>query len=215
MATVLPINQGTTGHTETATVQGGFGTEFMVHSGNGVVRASVAFSCLVTPEPGDVVLLSCHGGQNHILSILQRPEQQDMTLAFPANVKMQAKAGNVELTSVNKLALTGAEQTQITSSELDVKAMNTQIYSEQMSVVGDKASSQWREVNSIVGAFSLIAERVTQKLKNSFKMVEGVDQQTSQNLLQTIGKTLSIRSRDAVITARKDVKIDGERIHMG
>lgn len=215
MATILPINQDMTGHTEIATVQGGFGTEFMVHSGNGVIRASVAFSCLVTPEAGDLVLLSCHGGHNHILSILQRPEQQDMTLAFPASVKMQAKSGDLELTSANKLALTAAEQTQITSSEVDVKAVNTKIYSEQMSVVGDKAFTQWREVNSIATAFSLIADRVTQKLKNSFKMVEGVDQQTSQNLLQTIGKTLSIRSRDAVITARKDVKIDGERIHMG
>ena len=62
---------------------------------------------------------------------------------------------------------------------------------------------------------NLVTDRLTQRIKNSFKTVEGLDQQTSLNFLQTIGKTLSIRSRDAVITARKDVKIDGERIHMG
>jgi hypothetical protein len=30
-----------------------------------------------------------------------------------------------------------------------------------------------------------------------------------------VEKVLSIRSRDAVVTARKDLKLDGERIHMG
>jgi hypothetical protein len=215
MAKVLPITPAPQGHTEMATVQGGLGREFMVHGSMGVISVSLSFSCLVSPEAGDRVLLSCCAGQSHILAIIERPNQDDMKLAFPGNVAFQAKEGSIDLLTSQRLSLTSAQAIKVTSAEFSMNSLKMNVHSEEATVSGGKATSQWREVTSIATSFNLIVDSLTQRLKNSFKMVQGVDQQSSQNLLQTIGKTFSVRARDTVIIARKDVKIDGERIHMG
>ena len=219
MANVLPINQQATAknvtQNELATIQGGFGNDYMVLSERGVFRANKAYSCLVQPLPGDKVLISSNGNEHYVLAIIERPETNNMTLAFPGDVALEAKVGAINLISSEQISLTSASKTQLTSSEIGVTTAKMNIQANECSVMGDKAVSRWREINAFSSAMNLVTERLTQRIKNSFKTVEGLDQQTSLNFLQTIGKTLSIRSRDAVITARKDVKIDGERIHMG
>jgi len=214
MANLLPQHHNN-GQTELAIVQGGFGREFMVQCERGVLRATLAFSCLVTPEAGDKVLINNSGKDNHILAIIERPQNQDMKLAFPGNIAMEAKAGDINLTTTQQLNLTSAKKTQLTSTTLAISSLDAKVHAAKLSVSGDSVVSHWREVNSITSAMNLIVDRLTQRIKNSFKLVDGVDQQKSQNYMQTVEKTLSSRSRDAVITARKDVKIDGERIHMG
>ena len=111
--------------------------------------------------------------------------------------------------------LTSANKTQIVSSELAVTTVKANIKATELSVSGEKVLSQWREVNSVSEAFNFVADRFVQRVKNSFKSVEGVDQINSKNYVQNVAETASIRSKNAVITARKDMKIDGERIHMG
>lgn len=209
------IQSASAGHTEIAIVQGGFGRDFMVHSERGVLRATLAFSCLVTPEAGDRVLINACLNESHIIAIIERKHANDMKLAFPGNVAMEAKAGDINLTTANKISLTSAQSTQISSATLAVNVLNANVRAEKLSISGDSVTSQWRDVTSISDAMNLIVERMSQRFKNSFKQVEGVEQKNSQNYLQNVNQTLSVRSRDAVITARKDVKIDGERIHMG
>lgn len=214
MVQVLTSNNSM-GHTELAIVQGGFGREYMVHGAQGVVRATLAFSCLVTPEAGDKVLINVAGKENHILAIVERPQSNDMKLGFSGNVSMEAASGDIKLTAAKSVSVVSGEQATIASADLKVSALKTQIHSDKMAVSGDELNSQWREITSVSQAVNMIVDRLTQRLKNCFKRVEGVEQKTSQNYLQTIDKTMSIRSRDAMVTARKDVKIDGERIHMG
>ncbi len=46
-------------------------------------------------------------------------------------------------------------------------------------------------------------------------MIEGVDQTKAGDVLTTIKNLFSLRSRQSAILAKKDIKIDAERIHMG
>jgi hypothetical protein len=170
---------------------------------------------LVAPQQGDRVLLSRSHSENHILAIIERPNANDMAIAFPGNVSMTASAGSINIASQHKLALTSAEKTLVTAPVLGISSLKTTLLSKELAVEGDTFTSQWRQVNSIAKVFHLLTDTLTQRIKNSFKVVEGVDQQSSQNHIQTVDKTMTLRSRDAVITARKDMKIDGERIHMG
>lgn len=215
MNNVLPITQTNEQGSEIATVQGGFNREFMVQSNRGVFKAKQAFSCLVTPEAGDKVLVNQCQQQSYIIAIVERPNNNDATVAFAGNAKLEAPNGDIQLTSSGTINLTSAQQTQITTSELTLHSVNTKVTSENIAVTGDKLTSHWQQANFITKALNLVTESLTQRIKNSFKTVEGIEQKKSLNYLQSVDKTLSIRSRDSVITARKDVKIDGERIHMG
>ena len=46
-------------------------------------------------------------------------------------------------------------------------------------------------------------------------LVEGVDQLKTRDSLHTIDNLYSVRSKQAAILAKKDIKMDAERIHMG
>jgi hypothetical protein len=216
MANVLPIHQKETRtENEIATIQGGFANDYMVLSERGVFRANTVYSCLVQPIPGDKVLIANIADEHYILAIIERPDTNNMTLSFPGDVDFETMSGALKLTSGKQMSLTSAKKIQYTSTEIGINTASMKVQANECSVIGDKALSQWREVNSFSSVMNLVTEHLTQRIKNSFKTVDGLEQQSSLNFLQTIGKTLSIRSRDAVITARKDVKIDGERIHMG
>ncbi len=215
MAKVSALTSHQQGYTQTALVQGGEGRQFMVLAEQGIMSASLAFSCLVAPEAGDKVLLNHTGKENHILAILSRPTVNDMTLSFPGSVTLESKSGQVSVTASEGVKVASAKDLQLTSARLSLTAIEANVHATNLNVSGDKVVSHWREVKSVSNALHMVVDSVTQKFKNSFRMVEGVDQQTSTNFLQTIKKTLSIRSHHAVITARKDIKIDGERIHMG
>jgi hypothetical protein len=47
------------------------------------------------------------------------------------------------------------------------------------------------------------------------RIVEGVETLSIGNLIQHIRQNYTSHSHQTVITARKDMRIDGERIHMG
>ena len=215
MASVLPITPQHCDFTQTATVQGSSAHTYQVVIDQGIVDAQLAFSCLVKPQAGDIVLLNCGEETHYILAILSRPSSANMALNFPGDIALQANNGNIRIASKDKLLLASGGKTQIVNTELDVTSAHTKVHTDQLSISGDKAVCHWREVRSIANAVHWVADHITQKFKNSVKLVEGTDQQSSGNVLQTIKKSLTLRANHAVITAQKDIKIDGKRIHMG
>ena len=79
-----------------ATVKSIANTGILIDTGLIVVRAQQAFSCLVSPQIGDVVLVNRQADEFYILAILQRPSKQDMQLAFPADVQIQVANGQCD-----------------------------------------------------------------------------------------------------------------------
>jgi hypothetical protein len=54
--------------------------------------AQTAFSCLVQPMPGDLALCTrTETGMSYILGIIERPEEQHMTISFPGDATMLSK----------------------------------------------------------------------------------------------------------------------------
>jgi hypothetical protein len=60
-----------------------------------------------------------------------------------------------------------------------------------------------------------VAKQITQKTDMLLRWVEGVETLSIGNLIQNVRQNYTSHSQQAVITASKDMRIDGERIHMG
>ena len=204
-----------TGTTEHAKVQGGFNRDFMVQSERGVYRAKLAFSCFVMPQAGDTVLVNIDEKQSHIIAIIERPGAQHAIMSFPADMTMESKKGNVSITSHNKVNITSAEETSLLSNRLSVTSNDAQIYSDKMQVTGKNLKTHWQSIHTFAELITTATDKLVQTIKNSFSNTSGVEQKASKNYLQNVSSTTSIHSQHAVITAKKDMKIDGERIHMG
>lgn len=110
---VIPLREQTPMPVQNARVVSVADKQMMVRLNGTTQAAQVAFSCLIKPEPGDSVLCTQNEtGANFVLGIIERPGEQDMTLAFPANATLTANNGNIGAFSSQSVTLSaGAKQT--------------------------------------------------------------------------------------------------------
>lgn len=167
-------------------------------SGSSII-AQQAFGCPFTPIADDFVMfVRCANRGIFIINILQRKHSNPALIENENGITLQSTkqidilANDIKMTS-NKTQVV-SHQYSHTSQKLDIKSDATEFYS--------------RTVESIT-------ERLVQKVKDSFKVIERLEQVNANNIIQNIKNAFIQRSKQVDITAKSDVKINGERIHMG
>jgi hypothetical protein len=161
--------------------------------------ASKAFSCAFMPEDSDyVAVMRSNQKGYYITNILERTSDKpalietDSELHINSQKTVKLQSNSIELSSINY-------------------KVNTQSYdqtSEKLNVVSKHTQFQSETVESNV-------TRLIQRIKDSFKMIERLEQVTAQDIIQNIKNAFIQRSKQVDITAKSDVKINGDRIHMG
>ena len=163
------------------------------------IIAQQAFGCPFTPIIDDwVMFVRCANRGVFIINILQRQHDQSAVIANKNGIELQSKqkikisAHDINMTSSNTQVV--SQQYSHTSQKLHIKSDTTQFYS--------------RTVESV-------SERLVQKVKDSFKVIERLEQVSANDIIQNIKNAFIQRSRQVDISAKSDVKINGDRIHMG
>ncbi len=189
---------------------------YRIATPKGHVTAQRAFSCIVEPRLNDVVLFSTDERmQGHILSILERQLDKSTCLNFPADVTVKVQKGELHMNARQGLYLSTEQDMNLLSKKLSVNAEKGLMNIKSLNAIGSTLVSKIRNVQTFAHSLETVAEHWLQKLKNSFRQVEGVDQLKTRDSLHTIDNLYSMRSKQAAILAKKDIKMDAERIHMG
>ena len=189
---------------------------FQIEGRSGSYLATPAFSCLVVPTPGDRVICSIDPvGKSHILSIIERVGSQDTRLEFPGEVTLDAAQGQLNLNGQQGLNLTSPQKINQASEEYSVIAKSGLVGIESLNAVGTKLVAKFGNVQTFADTIETVAGNLLQKLKNSIRLVEGVHQSRAGDVISTVKNLYSLRSRQAAILAKGDIKMDAERIHMG
>ncbi len=173
---------------------------FILKPDNGsTVIAQQAFSCPFTPNIDDFVMfVRCANRGIFIVNILQRKQAQSAVIenehgiTLKTNQQVEISANTINMASIVTQVV--SQQYSHTSQSLDIKSDKTHFYS--------------RTVESI-------SERMVQKVKDSFKVIERLEQVSAQDIIHNIKNAFIQRSRQVDISAKSDVKINGDRIHMG
>lgn len=190
------------------------GQVFVVQADGHELRTRRALSCLIEPELHDCVLVAAQGRVAYVLAVLERESHKatmtvdgDLALSLPnGKLRMVARDG-VDLVSpkeVNVLAGTlawHANQLKVTASEIVTIASQ---------VVADLASTKLKG-----GIFDSVFDRISERVKRSYRTVEEIDQVKSKQIDYQASETMSLRSENMVATAKELVKVDGEQIHFG
>lgn len=178
--------------------------------------ATRAFSCMVEPIVNDTVLFSIDSGmQCHILAIIERPDCTDTRLAFPGDVTLNAEQGQLQLNARQSISISSQQNINLASEEYTLIANKALFGIESVTAIGSRLVSKISNVQTIADTVETVASNLLQKLKNSFRVIEGVDQTRSRDVITTVKNLYSMRSKQAAIIAKKDIKVDAERIHMG
>lgn len=189
---------------------------YRITTPHGHVTAQRAFSCIIDPMLDDVVLFSTDERmQGHILSILERHQEKNTCLDFPADVTIKTSQGQMYIDASEGLNLSTEQEMNLLSDKLSISADRGLVNIRNLSAIGSTLVCKIRNIHTLVHSLETVADHWLQKLKNSFRQVEGVDQLKTRDSLHTIDNLYSMRSKQAAILAKKDIKMDAERIHMG
>lgn len=188
----------------------------MVDCEYGELFARRAVSCLVEPASGDRVLVAGDpGGDLFVIAVLEQGNASATRITVEGDLHLGVPNGRLSIVSAQGVDLVSAGDIALTSSELAVRSDKGHIFFDQLSYVGRKVMAQAGVFKFVGGMFDIIAERISQKVKRSYKVVEEIDQVRSNQIDYRAEKNMSLKGQNALVTADELVKIEGDQIHLG
>ena len=176
--------------------------------------ASLAVSCLVRPGAGDRVAVQFFSNGEKIVTSVVESQKNLVELACDRDMRITT-AGTMSINAEQDINMVGKAWLQIETQQVGVKTSNLALKS---SVV----SATVREVSVIGGTIETVFNRVKSNAVDCFQYAKNLFRQThetecvqSGSFAQKVaGSHLSEASYVAIV-AKKDVRVDGERIHVG
>jgi hypothetical protein len=197
-------------------VTGSEGRFYTVETASGILTAKKSVNCLIEPLPGDTVLISrTDSGQCYILGVMERAEERHSTLVFDGDVELKTTDGRFSIAAQNGIDLVTAKDTSMVSAELSVNSMQAEVTIQHLSFFGMFLQGQIERIKLIGQACDSFFERVSQRVKRSYRRVDELEQLRAGQLSYSVKKLMSLRGKYSVLTAEEDVRIDGDKILMG
>jgi hypothetical protein len=188
----------------------------LVRTDDAKLIAKRAVSCLVRPVVGDTVLLFVDSsGQAYILSILERMRNSATRLSVDNDLVIESTAESITLAARESISLTSPGKASIHGGDVAITGHKGLFQLNRVDMVSDTATVHTKSGRLYAETVETVAQTLTQRLQNCFRFVDKLDQLKAGNLMQSVRKLMSLKTQQAVILAEQDVKIDGERIHMG
>ncbi len=211
-AKILPLNTAGDATMDHAVVKGGRDGAWMVDAGDGVFSARRAASCLLAPAPGDRVLISRHRQGSYIIAVLESAaESSELTFDRPLAVT----APEVRVNARDDLRLSGGRTVSLTGAECEVLAARARVHAGRLNLRGEEAHADVSRLRVVAQSLDTAVDRVTHRAKQVVRWVEDVELLNIGSIVQTVRKTFTSTSTHTVLTAKKDMRVDADRIHMG
>lgn len=189
---------------------------FIVKTSNAQLVVKQAVSCLVRPAVGDTVLLFIDtNGQGYILSILERIREQSTRISVNNDLVIESGNDSITLAAKETINIASAKRANFTSAEVAISGRQGTVQFNSLDIVSDRATAHTGTSRLFSDTVETVAQTLTQRMQNCFRFVDKMDQLNAGNLVQSVRNLMSLKTRQAVVVAEQDVKIDGERIHMG
>jgi len=215
-SSVIPLREQAPMPVENARVISVAEKEVAIRLTGATQTARVAFSCLIKPELGDLVLCTkSETGANFILGIIERPGEQNMTLDFPADATILAENGNLSALSQKSVTLAAADKLNCFSDQVIHKSRDAVVDYDEVVARGTTLQATFSTVRLISQMVNILAKQVIDKFKNYIRHTEDYDQVKAGQMTRKADGLYSVDSKNTVLVSKKDTKIDGERIHMG
>jgi len=187
-----------------------------VETDAGSSEARRAVNCLVDPEPGDLVLLSEDSfGRRYVLSVLEKEAGAAVSIGVENDLDLRVPNGRLRAAARDGVDLAAARDLNLTAPKIELSAQNAKVAFDQMEYVGSHLEAHVERIKLFGATCHSAFERVSQRVKRSYRWVAEIDQLQAGHLNYLIKELLNVRGKYSVITAEKDVRIDGDKIMMG
>lgn len=176
--------------------------------------ATVAPSCLLAPEAGDVVALCCSEDAAYITHILKKATTT-ANIRVNGDLNIASSEGEIRLQGKAGIRISSPGTITTTSDKLQEFSIHHDLRTETLNVSGKQMKVDAHTTQFFSRMTSIVVDDLYQRARQAVKLIENIENHTVGTLIQQVKTHLNIRSKNMVITAEEDVRIDGERIHMG
>ncbi len=192
------------------------GVETLVRSGDDRVVARRAVSCLVEPKADDEVLLAVRSdGGCHVLAVLEREPGEGVVIASDTDVTVRLRSGRFTVAAQEGIELASAKHVQVAAARIGITAPLGEITVDRMTYVGTLIDAQIERMKTVATTIDSIADRVSQRVRRSFRKVEEIDSLRAARIDIVATENLRTHAENQLISAKELVKLDGEQIHLG
>lgn len=189
---------------------------YRVDTDQGDLCARRALSCLVEPMAGDRVLVAGDFNADlFVISVLERENSQAVRMTVEGDLTLGLPNGRLSVVAAQGIDMVSGREMGLTASELEIRGRKGLVVFDQLSCIGRTAFAQLEVIKLVGGFLDTVLERVSQKVKRCYRVVEEVDHLRSGQVDYRAEKNLSLRGLNALVTAKELVKIDGDQIHLG
>lgn len=192
------------------------GADLGIRAGANTYTAGRAKSCLVEPAPGDTVLVAvASSGRAWVLAVLEGEPGAGTRLAVEGNLDVRLDEGRFSVTAPEGVGIVSGKDVSVVSGKVQVNAVEGGVVLERMSFFARVVHSEVEKLKSFATTIDRVAERVTERVKRSYRTVEELDRVHARQIDYAAEQVMSLKAKHAVVTAEQLVKVDGEQIHMG
>ena len=178
-------------------------------------RAKRAFSCLVDPQAGDLVICTENAnGMVYVLGIINRPVTQKMRLSFPADTDIQVNRGSLNIHSTDSVSI-AATSVNCFSKKVIHKSNEAIIAYDTVTARGKDLQASYKTVRLISNLINTMAHQVIDRFKGYIRSTEDHDMVKAGQITRTAEGLHIMDAEHTIMNSKKCTKIDGEKILMG
>jgi hypothetical protein len=213
---IIPINEPSPSVVRQARVIFASGSTIGIEADGETREAKLAFSCLVRPEPEDIVMYARQvSGPDYVLGIMERPGTADMTVELKGDATVRNTSGSLSLVTNTAINLLAGKKINCLSDRVVHKSREAVFDCGDVTAQGKSLHASFARISVLSEMISSMAKQVIQRFKSYIRHSEQFDQVKSGQMTREVSGMYSMDSKYTVMVSKKDTKIDGERIHMG
>lgn len=200
---------------ELGQVESRSGQKVRVRATSGEREAEIAPSCLVSPAPGDRVLVVSSGDEAYVLAVLRRLHAGGTQMVFHEDVSLSVLNGRLRILAQEGIDLVSPQDLHVRAGAVAADAGEVRVAFSLLDLVGQSIAARTKKVRLVAEAFDTIAGRIYQRATTFFRRTDELDRVEAKNMDRRAEELYHLHGQNAVTTADQLIKIDAGQVHVG
>jgi hypothetical protein len=180
----------------------------IVLTGGRELTSRCATSCLVAPEPGDLVLLATDPAETFILAVLHRPG------SAPAVLTATTPSDQL-VVSAARLAFRAKDDIEITAPQTTIRSSRLTFAADALAFVAKLLTQTLGRWQSSAQNMDIVATDLATKAARRVSVIDEADVLQAGSVLQKIQSASVTQAEAVVIAVNEDLRLDGARVTVG
>ncbi|KYG09390.1 hypothetical protein BE21_18250 [Sorangium cellulosum] len=200
---------------ELGQVESRSGHKARVRAPSGEREAEIAPSCLVSPAPGDRVLVVSSGDEAYVLAVLRRRHAGPTNMVFHEDLSLSVLNGRLRILAQEGVDLVSPRDVHVRAGAVAADAGEVRVAFSLLDLVGQSIAARTKKVRVVAEALDTIAGRIYQRAQTFFRRTDELDRVEAKNMDRRAEELYHLHGQNAVTTADQLVKIDAGQVHVG